>query len=401
MGISAETQYNQRRLEDSALEVPYSIFTITKEQEKMQILQTIATSINVQLTLDEDHIPFVAPTNFHLANSQDKLFSYGPGGSGKSRIIFELVKIKLDEKIEGLYTINPRHAQDKNIQRANLMQLAGQFTYHDIVVWDNFPDGLMKKDIDTGKIALEITSSSTAKNLFIALKPKFLEIYRGITEDIPELYAYQVRYDINQIKEIIRLYGTRITQFKELYANHVAQNITSIAKVLWQKEPFPMAIFNYYRELVAKKNDGEQLLDAIAEAQAMLYPTSYYEHQFEHLVNSKARIADADFLYTVKLCYDFILDRKVDLVEYLQSKIFRSTSPKDISKNLGSWIYLSGYYISMHYVPRDAIKFSDEIRLKIMNYLIDNFSDIISAREDQLSSIGTFFWQKHTIDSAT
>jgi hypothetical protein len=142
---------------------------------------------------------------------------------------------------------------------------------------------------------------------------------------------------------------------------------------------------------VAKKNDGEQLLDAIAEAQAMLYPTSYYEHQFEHLVNSKARIADADFLYTVKLCYDFILDRKVDLVEYLQSKIFRSTSPKDISKNLGSWVYLSGYYISMHDVPRDSIKFSDEIRLKIMNYLIDNFSDIISAREDQLSSIGTFF----------
>jgi hypothetical protein len=59
MGISAETQYNQRRLEDSALEVPYSIFTITKEQEKMQILQTIATSINVQLTLDEDHIPLL------------------------------------------------------------------------------------------------------------------------------------------------------------------------------------------------------------------------------------------------------------------------------------------------------------------------------------------------------
>src|SRR5215207_4156140 len=172
MGTSIETQDNQR-LEDSLLEVSYCVFTITSEQEKMQILQTIATTINVQLTLDEqDHIPFVAPTDFQLANSQDKLFSYGPGGSGKSRIIFELTKVKLDEKIERIYIINPRQALDKNIQRANLMQLSYRFTCHDIVVWDNFPDGLMKKDIDTGKLALEIISSSTAKNLFIALKPK-------------------------------------------------------------------------------------------------------------------------------------------------------------------------------------------------------------------------------------
>lgn len=271
------------------------------------------------------------------------------------------------------------------------MQLSYQFTCHDIVLWDNFPDGLMKKDIDSGKIALEIISSSTAKNLFIALKPKFLEIYRGVTENIPDLYAYQVRYDINQIREIIRLYGTKITQFKELYANHVAQNITAIAKVLWQKEPFPITIFNYYLELMAKENGGEQqLLDTVAEAHAMLYPTSYYEHQFEHLVNSKARMADAEFLYTVKLCYELALDRKVSLVEHLQSQIFGSAPAKDISRNLGSWIYLSGHYISMHDVPRDAIKFTDQTRLRIIDYLIDNFSNIISNSQDQLNSIGVF-----------
>lgn len=114
MGTSGETQYNQR-LEDPLLEVSYSVLTI-EEQEKIQILQTIATAINVQLTLDkQDHLPFVAPTDFQLANSQDKLFSYGPSGSGKSRIIFELTKIKLDEKIERLYIINPRQAMDKKI----------------------------------------------------------------------------------------------------------------------------------------------------------------------------------------------------------------------------------------------------------------------------------------------
>ena len=390
MGTSVEAQHNQR-LDDSPLEVSYSVFTIPEEQEKTQILQAIATAINVQLTLDEqDHIPFVPPNDFDLVNSQDRFFCYGPSGCGKSRIIFELAKIKLDEKIERIYIINPRQALDTNIQHANLMQLSYQFTCHDVVVWDNFPDGLRKKDTDSGKIALEIISSSTAKNLFIALKPKFLEIYRGVTEDIPDLYAYQVRYDINQIREIVRLYGSKMTQFKKIYANHVAQNITRITKVLWQKEPFPLTIFNYYRDMVAKETAGEQLLDAISEAQAMLYPTSYYEHQFEHLVNSKARRADAEFLYTIKLCYDLALDRKVSLVEHLQSQIFDSDPPKDTSRNLSSWVYLSGHYISMHDVPRDAIKFNDQIRLKIIDWLTDNFSDVISSREDQLDSLGAF-----------
>src|SRR5918996_839528 len=390
MGTSVEAQHNQR-LDDSPLEVSYSVFTVPEEEEKTQILQAIATAINVQLTLDEqDHIPFVPPNDFDLVNSQDRLFCYGPSGCGKSRVIFELAKIKLDEKIERIYIINPRQALDTNIQRANLMQLSYQFTCHDVVVWDNFPDGLMKKDIDTGKIALEIISSSTAKNVFIALKPKFLEIYRGVTEDIPDLYAYQVRYDINQIREIIKSYGTKITQFKEIYANHVAQNITSITKVLWQKEPFPLTIFNYYRDMVAKEAAGEQLLDAISAAQAMLYPTSYYEHQFEHLVNAKARRPDAEFLYTIKLCYELALDRKVSLVEHLQLQIFDSDPPKDTSRNLSSWVYLSGHYISMHDVPRDAIKFDDQIRLKIIDWLTDNFSDIISSREDQLDSMGAF-----------
>jgi hypothetical protein len=391
MDTSVGTQRN-RQLDDSPFEVSYSIFAITnEEEEKTQILKTIATAINVQLTLDEqDHIPFVAPTNFNLANNQDKLFCYGPSGCGKSRIIFELAKLKLDEKIGKIYIINPRQVLDKNIQRANLMQLSYQFTCHDVVIWDNFPDGLMKKDIDTGKIALEIISSSTAKNLFLALKPKFLEVYRGVTEDISDLYTYQVRYDINQIREIIMLYGTKIAQFKEIYANHVAQYITSITRVLWQKEPFPLTIFNYYRELAAKETTGEQPLDAISEAQAILHPTTYYEHQFEHLVKSKDRMADAEFLYTIKLCYELAIDRKVSLIEHLQSQIFDSDPPKDISRNLSPWVYLSGHYISMHDAPRDAIKFTDQIRLKIIDWLTDNFSHVISGREDQLDSMGAF-----------
>jgi|GEM_PF-527647 len=390
MGNSVRTPLNEN-YEESILEVPYIVLAFTQEQEKAQLLQAIATAINVQLTLGEDtRIPFIAPSNFQQANNQDKLFSYGPGGSGKSRLIFELVKAKLNEKIKRLYIINPRQAIDKNIQRTHLVQLIDRFTSEDIVVWDNFPDGLIKKDIDTSKLVLEIISSSEAKNILIALKPKFLEIYRGITDGIPELYGYQVSYDFNQIREIIKLYGTETEQYRELFTKQIANNITSIAKVLWQKEPIPMTVLNYYRELLGKENDTKQLLDAVSAAQNIQYPSSYYEYQFEHLVKSNTRVCDAEFLYTIKLCYDLMLDRKMSLVESLQSKIFGSTPPKEVAGNLGSWIYLSGQYVSMHDVPRDAIKFNNQTILKIMNYLTSNFSDVVSDDENQLTSIGIF-----------
>jgi ABC-type dipeptide/oligopeptide/nickel transport system ATPase component len=61
--------------------------------------------------LDDQYLPFVAPVDLDTAKYQDKLFIYGSSGSGKSRIIFEIIKYKkqqLKSLIEKVYIINPR-----------------------------------------------------------------------------------------------------------------------------------------------------------------------------------------------------------------------------------------------------------------------------------------------------
>ena len=183
MSNSISSNYSQT-VGDPPLEVSYMVFK-SNENQGIDALQTIATAINVRLILNgQDSIPFIAPTNFHLACKQDRLFLYGVGGSGKSRIIFELVKSMfqdVDRNRGRIFVINPIQSLDREIKKTTLMELAREISSCDVVVWDNFPDGLFRKDIDTGKRALEMVTYSSTKNLYIALKPK-------IFRDIPRHY---------------------------------------------------------------------------------------------------------------------------------------------------------------------------------------------------------------------
>ncbi len=97
--------------------------------------------------MDDQYLPFIDPADFDTAKYQDKLFIHGPSGSGKSK---------------------------EKTGRTNLIDLINQFTENDIIVWDNFPDDLIKRDIDNARKALEIISSKEVSSILVALKPKYL-----------------------------------------------------------------------------------------------------------------------------------------------------------------------------------------------------------------------------------
>lgn len=54
----------------------------------------VSVAINLQLGLDDQYLTFIHPADFDTAKYQEKLFIHGPSGSGKSRIILELIKNK-------------------------------------------------------------------------------------------------------------------------------------------------------------------------------------------------------------------------------------------------------------------------------------------------------------------
>ena len=74
------------RKDDEQIEVSYSILYGNKRSYD-ELLQEVSVAINLQLVLDDKYLPFIDPIDFDNENYQDKLFIYGPSGSGKSRNI--------------------------------------------------------------------------------------------------------------------------------------------------------------------------------------------------------------------------------------------------------------------------------------------------------------------------
>ena len=76
---------------NESIEVSYGILELGEEEKPDDILEKIATLINVQLgAQDSGAIPFTPFTNYDGAKHSDKLFLYGPSGCGKSRLHLEL-----------------------------------------------------------------------------------------------------------------------------------------------------------------------------------------------------------------------------------------------------------------------------------------------------------------------
>src|SRR5919106_1141044 len=153
------------RKEDEQIEVSFSTLTIDRSNYS-QIIQKIPTIINVQLSTAAGHnlLPFVTPKTFENAIRQDKLFIHGASGCGKSRAIFEIIKNKI-QGTEKIYFINPRQTIAEVSGRISLTELVNRFIEKDIIIWDNFPDDLLKKDLDNSRKALQIISSKDVKSL--------------------------------------------------------------------------------------------------------------------------------------------------------------------------------------------------------------------------------------------
>ena len=329
--------------EDEQIEVSFATLTID-DSDNNAIAKKIATTINVQLSATErgQYLPFAAPKDFENAIRQDKLFIHGASGCGKSRAILEIMNNKM-EGTEKIYIINPRQTTGEESGRVILTELMSRFTEKDIIIWDNFPDDLMKKDIDNSRKALEIISSKNVKCLLIALKPKYLEMYKFITREVPELHAYEIVYDKLQIKNILVSYGNNVAEFIELYKKCLEPDIDKIAKALWEKEPLPLTVFNYFKELLQREREvavtlalekSARSVDAILEAKKLLPRTEYYEHQFQLIQDQEDRQNDAEFLYIIKLCYELGLVRATNVVEGFQKGVFNSSAPKDATRKL-------------------------------------------------------------------
>ena len=154
---------------DETHEVSYSVLIVGEMQKHDDILQKVATLVNVQLAAEGSEIlPFTLFPNFDSARHFDKLFLYGPSGRGKSRAIFELIKEDLSN-FKKIYFINPRNTVGNESGRIKILDLIGKLQEDDGVVWDNFPDDLVKRDLDNARNVLEVISSRNVRRFLLHL----------------------------------------------------------------------------------------------------------------------------------------------------------------------------------------------------------------------------------------
>src|SRR5918996_3832936 len=222
-----------RQKEDEPIEVSYAILRSINRRNRSDILQKIVAAINVQLTLENGQsIPLISSNGFDNVKLQDKLYIYGPSGCGKSRCIYELIKDDKLNDVENIFIINPRQTIGEESGRISIHELAIRLSQKDIVIWDNFPDDLLKRDVESAWEVLEVISVKDVMNLLVALKPKYLEVYRGITRKIPELYDYEITYDKERIKALITSYGNNTIQFTDVYEKYVSKYPSSIYDIM-------------------------------------------------------------------------------------------------------------------------------------------------------------------------
>jgi hypothetical protein len=382
-------------LESEPIEVPYLVLSVS-ESNPSENLQKIANMINVQVKLNGEEIPFVPFNRYESLTNKKKIFLYGRSGCGKSRSILELVRKNLGT-CDKIYIINPRNTTSENSKIANLRSLVATFTPNDLVIWDNFPDQLIKRDFATALKALEIVSSRETNRTIISLKPDYLEPYRSIEGYVPELHSVELSYNKEKIKDLLKLQGNGMNQFKSFYRNYIENDLDDVAEKLWGKEPFPITVLDFYAEL-HKRAEQPRQLNAIRLADELSKFTEYYENQFKFI--NEHRKNDAHFLFTIKICYELDLPRSAEYVTDLQRKIFGTEPPSDPFPRLSTWTYLSGRFYFMHDGVRDAIKLDEFIKLSVIPFITKNIKAVARNENEHKYRLGRFVGENimHIID---
>jgi hypothetical protein len=370
-----------------------SFIEIRPDEKWTETVQKVATAINVQFTESSAQLPFVASKEFLILLREEKVFLFGPSGCGKSRTIIELLRNK-KESYDRIFVINPSNAAGLDSSRENISGLSQRFGRNDLVIWDNFPEGLVKRDLQNAFGAVEIVNAGSVQNLYIALKPTYLEMYRGLTMSIPDIYAHEITCDLPTMKALIKAYGRDVERYRDVFEKYVSPNIDIISRILWQKQPLSLTVVDYYKALVRKAIDQPQAtLDSskcIQVAQEWLPVYDYFERQFDVMKNIRGREQDVDFLYILRFCYEAGFSRTQSTIGRLQTSIFGTNTPAEPTRKLGTWVYLSGQNYAMHDSAKNAVKLTDYSKMKIVSYLTNQFSQNVPKGNGELHSLGLF-----------
>lgn len=326
----------------------------------------------------KDLIPFV-PLHFSHLKKKKRLFFYGLDGTGKTRYLLEVVKFHLC-KCEKLYLVNPQGLPAYSAKTTDLDALIKKCSPVDMLIWDNFPDCMNRRDEKNTNLALSLLSSASG-SLYVSLSSRHMAKTMTSLPKNSTLTPVHFEYSILDIKKLLATLGSGIPAFRQAYLEKARNRISKISKILWEKEPTPRAVLNYLQALTFLRQNGQNEKDfAVDVARNFSGHSEYYNSQFTVLKSSKGRQTQVQFLYTLKLCYDLELDKSFQSVARIQKTIFEVRVDKTILDELANWLYVVDGQISLHDLPGRAVVIDDVASKKIFRYLARTYKS--SAQDD-------------------
>jgi hypothetical protein len=92
--------------------------------------------------------------------------------------------------------------------------------------------------------------------VLLSLSYQYLGLYENIAKTISSVFAEEIVYNKETISALLVSYGKNIVEFKELFEKYIEKDLRPISEILWNKEPSPLTVLDYYKDL---KDKDEQL----------------------------------------------------------------------------------------------------------------------------------------------
>lgn len=348
--------------DERIIQLPYLIVDSAVKDQRYD-LSKIIECLDVQRDKRNATISaFSKPRNLR---AKKRLIIYGNVGSGKTRCLIELIKSLQPTRV---FILNPNEVNEAAVKREHLAKTVSDCKPSDLIIWDNFPDGLEQASEQVARLAIKMLSSGKHR-LAITLNPTYTN-RREICEieRITGSKAIRLRYRQKDIRDILELNAKR-TLKKEQFAA-IKDDMPKIATRIWQVEPTPKMVIDFLELLTASNQDiapgFKDPIDLVKRSPSSL---EQYRHQFLKLKETQGDHEGVEFLYTIKICYELGLDRNIKSVLALQKMIFGCRATKKMVQTLAPWFYLSGNQISFHDIVKQSISLDEQAVLKTASFI--------------------------------
>lgn len=322
-----------------------------KNNDAEMLMEHIAHLTNTILKIESQNIPFVFPSqipdewNNNTSNNYSKSLILGAEGAGKSRLIYEYIRSRIDLYDE-VWILNPSGKIDGvDFGEISVYDLVTKLiTPRSLIIWTDFPDPLLSgENVESGLSILQQISSARVKNILIEVKSIYSTLYSNIETKLMNLKPIFVEYSLDDIKLLIKEYGSNISDYQPVYQSLISKLIDNIADLLYNKHAVPATIKFYYEQLIEDQSLYPLPLEIASKLPSL---TDHYSSALNIISDEKPELLH--FLFVLKLCYELRINRTIPKLRSLQKQVFGTETPTNI-QILKRWVEYRSNEFSFRY----------------------------------------------------